>query len=107
MIVLFLCIWIQLENDESFFLTFQKQVSGLEVEANMNQKANTLVSGAVVRGQFTTYNFVGTEGNQGPYRIYGSNNEANFVIIAGSERVFVNGSPIKKGVDKALDHHHR
>ena len=40
---------INLQNDESFFLTFQKQVSGLEVEANMNQKANALVSGAVVR----------------------------------------------------------
>ena len=91
---------INLQNDESFFLTFQKQVSGLEVEANINQKANALVSGAVVRGQFTTYNFVGTEGNQGPYKIYGPNNEANFVIVAGSERVFVNGSPIKKGVDK-------
>ena len=29
---------INLQNDESFFLTFQKQVSGLEVEANINQK---------------------------------------------------------------------
>ena len=91
---------VSLKNDESFFLTFQKQVAGLEVEANVNEKTNLLASGAVVRGQFTAYNFVGVEGNQGPYKIFGPNNEPNFVIIAGSERVFINGSPIERGTDK-------
>lgn len=91
---------VSLSNDDSFFMTFDKQVAGLEVEANVNENTNLLASGAVVRGQFTAYNFVGVEGNQGPYKIFGPNNEANFVIIGGSDRVFVNGSPIERGPDK-------
>lgn len=91
---------VSLSNDNSFFLTFDKQVAGLEVEADINEKTNILASGAVVRGDFTAYNFVGVEGNQGPYKIFGPNNEANFVIIGGSDRVFVNGSPIERGADK-------
>jgi len=91
---------VSLSNKESFFLSFDKQVAGLEVEANLNESTNVLASGSVVRGQFTSYDFVGTEGNQGPYKIFGPNNEPNFVIIGGSERVFVNGSPIERGADK-------
>ena len=91
---------VSLKNNHSFFLNFEKQVSGLEVEANISKKTNVLASGAVVRGEFTAYNFVGVEGNQGPYKIFGPNNEPNIVIIGGSERVFVNGSPIERGIDK-------
>ena len=65
----------------------------------MSSKTNAAASGAIVRGQFSSYNFIGNEGNQGPYKIFGPNNEPNFVIIAGSEKVFVNGSAITKGVN--------
>lgn len=88
---------LSLNNQQSYFLRFEKQVAGLEVEANINKNTNVLASGAVVRGQFTSYNFVGVEGNQGPYKIFGPNNEPNIVIIGGSERVFVNGSQIRRG----------
>lgn len=88
---------VSLENRDSYFLNFQKQVSGLEVEANISENAKVSVSGAIVRGQFTAYNFVGREGNQGPYKIFGPNNEPNIVIIAGSEKVFINGSQITRG----------
>ncbi len=88
---------VSLKNDETYFLNFEKQVSGIEVEADISKKTNVLASGAIVRGQFTAYNFVGVEGNQGPYKIFGPNNEPNIVIVSGSDRVFVNGSPIKRG----------
>ncbi|CAI8379385.1 MAG: Uncharacterised protein [Flavobacterium sp. SCGC AAA160-P02] len=91
---------VSLKNDTSYFLTFEKQVSGLEVEANINDKSTIAASGAIVRGQFSSYNFIGIEGNQGPYKILGPNNEPNFVIISGSEKVFVNGSEISRGADK-------
>ena len=90
---------VSLKNDKSYFISFEKQVAGLEVEANVSKKTTVAASGAVVRGQFTSYNFIGVEGNQGPYKIFGPNNEPNFVIIAGSEKVFVNGSQIKRGID--------
>ena len=90
---------ISLKNESSYFLAFEKQVSGLEVAASLNNNTKIAASGAIVRGQFSSYNFVGIEANQGPYKIFGPNNEPNFVIIAGSEKVFVNGSKITKGVN--------
>ena len=90
---------ISLKNESSYFLAFEKQVSGLEVAASINTNTKIAASGAIVRGQFSSYDFVGIEANQGPYKIFGPNNEPNFVIIAGSEKVFVNGSKITKGVN--------
>ncbi|MBL4605113.1 MAG: hypothetical protein JKY02_05490, partial [Flavobacteriaceae bacterium] len=91
---------VSLNNKESYFLKFEKQIAGLEVEAHLNKNTKVSASGAVVRGQFTSYNFVGSEGNQGPYKIFGPNNEPNIVIVAGSEKVFINGSQIKRGVNE-------
>lgn len=90
---------VSLNNKNSYFLAFEKQVSGLEVEASINSDTKVAASGAIVRGQFSSYNFIGIEGNQGPYKIFGPNNEPNFVIISGSEKVFVNGSEITKGIN--------
>lgn len=92
---------LRLQNDKSYFLTFEKQAAGVEVAAKLTDKSTLSVSGAVVRGQFGAHNFVGIEGNQGPYKIFGPNNEPNFVVIAGSEKVFVNGSQIARGADHA------
>ncbi|WP_233131572.1 hypothetical protein [Tenacibaculum holothuriorum] len=91
---------ISIKNKDSYFLNFEKQLAGLEVEANINKKVNTLASGAVVRGRFSSFNFVGVEGNQGPYKIFGTNNEPGIVIISGSDRVYVNGQLLERGENK-------
>ncbi|QNM85479.1 hypothetical protein H9W90_15025 [Polaribacter pectinis] len=91
---------ISLKNHESYFMTFNKQVAGLQVEAKINKNLKVVASGAVVRGKFSTYYVTGREGNQGPYKIFGANNEAAIVIIAGSEVVFINGIQIERGEDK-------
>ena len=88
---------LSITNNETFFFPFVKQVAGLEVEANINDNLNVLASGAVVRGKFSTFTFVGTEGNQGPYKVFGANNEAAILMIEGSEQVFVNGVLVKRG----------
>ena len=91
---------ISLQNQESYFMSFNKQVAGLQVAANINKNLKVAASGAVVRGKFNTYYVTGSEGNQGPYKIYGANNEAAIVIIAGSETVYINGIPIERGENK-------
>jgi hypothetical protein len=88
---------ISLKNDNSYFLTFTKQVSGLEVAANINDNTKVAASGAVVRGKFSRFTFTASEGNQGPYKIYGANNEASIIMIEGSENVYINGILIKRG----------
>lgn len=49
------------------------------------------------RGKYARNIFFGTEGNQGPYRLHGSNNERFIVILSGTEVVYINGKKLKRG----------
>lgn len=88
---------VQLQNNDTEFLNFEKQVAGIEAEANISKKTTISASGAVVRGRFSSFNFVGIEGNQGPYKILGSNSEPAIIIVSGSDKVFINGNQLKRG----------
>ncbi|OUR98252.1 hypothetical protein A9Q86_14455 [Flavobacteriales bacterium 33_180_T64] len=94
---------IDLIDTNSYFANFTKRVQGLQVSANLDgeeSKINLFASGALVRGQFTTSQFSAQEGNQGPYKLTGPNNELFVLIVSGSETVFVNGIPIERGENK-------
>jgi len=94
---------IDLQNTNSYFANFTKRVQGLSVNVNFDKevsKTNLFASGALVRGQFTTSQFTAQEGNQGPYKLRGPNNELFVLIVSGSETVYVNGVPIVRGEDK-------
>lgn len=91
---------IFLENRKSKFLNFNKKVQGLSTNFNFGKEKNTTnvyASAALVRGQYAKSNFVGQEGNQGPYKLKGQNGELYIIVISGSERVFVNGIVLKRG----------
>ena len=91
---------IDLVNDKTYFGRFNKRVQGLLVNVNLNKedsKTNLFAAGALVRGQFTTSQFQAQEGNQGPYKLRGPNNELYVLVVSGSETVYVNGLPIKRG----------
>ena len=91
---------IDLVNTQSYFANFTKRVQGLLVNANLSEKTNFFASGALVRGQFTTTQFTAQEGNQGPYKLRGPNNELFVLIVSGSETVYVNGVPLERGENR-------
>ncbi len=94
---------IDLGTTNTYFGNFSKRVQGLLVNANLehpNSKTNLFASGALVRGQFTTSKFTAEEGNQGPYKLRGPNNELFVLIVSGSETVYVNGVPVERGENK-------
>ena len=94
---------IDLQNTNSYFANFTKRVQGLSLNVNLDKEAsktNLFASGALVRGQFTTSQFTAQEGNQGPYKLRGPNNELFVLIVSGSETVYVNGVPIARGEEK-------
>lgn len=91
---------ISIFNSNSYFMPLNKQISGLRVQANINKNLKIAAAGAVVRGKFNSFRVPITEGNQGPYKIFGINNEANILIIEGSEQVYVNGVQIERGENK-------
>ncbi len=49
------------------------------------------------KGKFNSVDFNGQDGVQGPYRLYGVNNENDIIIIAGSEKVYLDGKLLKRG----------
>ncbi len=91
---------INFQNTENKFLRFNKKVAGLMVNAHIDKEESDtrfFTSGALVRGQYSNNEFVGQEGNQGPYKVTGSNVDQFILLISGSERVFVNGMLLKRG----------
>lgn len=60
-------------------------------------QATVGVVGASSRGKFHTNRFQGSDGNQGPYRVTGKNGESRLIVIAGSERVTINGETMVRG----------
>lgn len=91
---------VDLTNTNSYFANFTKRVQGLLVNANLSDKTSVFASGALVRGQFTTTQFTAQEGNQGPYKLRGANNELFVLVVSGSETVYVNGVPLQRGENR-------
>ena len=98
----------QLNRPESYFMNFNKRLQGGSFEtkfstALLNEskhapaKIKTGASAAVARGRFNRNQIQGVEGNQGPYRLRGANNEQFIVILSGSEKVYIDGKQLKRG----------
>ncbi len=85
------------------FLKYSKQLQGLSFNTQYDIKDKIHIqqrlSAAVSKGKFARNTFIGIEGNQGPYRLTGNNRETFIVIIAGSEKVYVDGLLLTRGED--------
>ncbi len=91
---------IDFSNTENYFMRFNKKVAGVKLDALIDtdeSETKFFASGAIVRGQFDKNTFSGQEGNQGPYKITGTTVEQFILLISGSETVYVNGIPLKRG----------
>ncbi|RMD91636.1 MAG: hypothetical protein D6813_07275, partial [Calditrichaeota bacterium] len=78
------------------FTRYRRKLQGVKGRAEF-QNWEFTVSGAVSRGKFTTNEFLGQEGNQGPYQLHGENGEIDIIVLAGTERVWVDGQLMTRG----------
>ncbi len=96
----------ELRNPEGYFMRYYKKlegatfttVTGEGADAGAGQWANS-ASIAVARGQFIRQNITPGEGNQGPYQLTGDGGQRFLIILAGTERIYLDGILLQRGLD--------
>ncbi len=102
-----------MKNKEGYFLKYYKNVQGgqldLNYKAGEHGTANTLAGISLAKGKFNTALFIGSalsavpnsqllnEGVLGPYKLLGQNNETAIVVVANSEKIFLDGRQLVRG----------
>lgn len=94
---------VRMQSDSSYFLSFDKQVRGGVAELRLGQgtdRASVSRLGiSMAKGQFHSATLQAQEGVSGPYRLTGPRNETYLIVIAGSERVYLDGRLLQRGWD--------
>jgi hypothetical protein len=92
---------IVLLNPSSYFLRYHRNVQGAEVSGkytfNDQVKSESKLSVSVSKGKFSSYQLDVLDGIMGPYKIYGPDNENFIIILANSERVYLDGRLLERG----------
>lgn len=92
----------QLYTPKSQFLIFNKKAQGLNFSTTIttsdtNKIFTHTISAAVSRGKFARNLITGNEGNQGPYRLRGAENEPFIIILSGTEKIYIDGVLLTRG----------
>jgi hypothetical protein len=102
-----------LRKPTGYFMNYQKKAQGASLyydfskhnlAPNLTEKERVKLgywrarfSGAFSKGKFARNVIQGIEGNQGPYKLTGDQNEKFIIILSGTEQVFVDGTALKRG----------
>jgi hypothetical protein len=86
-------------ESNNYFMKYYKKSRGLQADYKIGNGFlnHTHADAAVSRGRFVRNEIQGIEGNQGPYRLQGSNGELNIIVISGTEVVYIDGERLERG----------
>ncbi len=91
------------QNKESHFLRYYKNVQGgivnLNYKTGKSGNASTSLGASVAKGKFASLNISAQEGVAGPYRVVIPDASRIAIIIANSEKVFIDGKQMQRGYD--------
>ncbi|TVQ08619.1 MAG: hypothetical protein EA361_16345 [Bacteroidetes bacterium] len=99
----------ELEKPPGYFLNLARKARGAKISFATEENDTTILgggrltttaAGAISRGKYARNQIQGQEGNQGPYRLTGNENESFILVLAGTERVFLDGRPLQRGMDR-------
>ena len=90
----------------NYFMKYFKKVQGVDFSHQFTSErvnkpgiAIGVVGGslAVSKGKFSRNIFNGIEGNQGPYKLTGTENETYIIVLSGTEKVYIDGQLLNRG----------
>ncbi|HEX6791785.1 MAG TPA: hypothetical protein VF247_10790 [Candidatus Krumholzibacteria bacterium] len=87
---------LSLDNRISTFSPLTRQLRGISGQV-WNGRGRITGAGAETKGEFRSLEFRGTTGLQGPYALLSPGRTTGEVIIAGTERVYVDGARLQRG----------
>lgn len=94
---------IVLRNQPSAFLRYNKQVQGGQVSARYepfkNSLARTEAGISIAKGKYASEQVEVKEGVLGPYKLRGAQNEPFVIVLANSEKVYLDGQLLERGYD--------
>ena len=91
----------EIYKPKSYFLNYYKKLQGVSYSGGFDlENKGSLTTGlnlAVAKGIYAKQDLTILEGNQGPYKLKGNNGETFIIILAGTERVYIDGKLMVRG----------
>lgn len=85
--------------NKSSFAYLNRRLQGLQFRSSPGFGNHTALA-SVARGLFRTQTLQAIEGVQGPYRLSGNQAEPFVIVIAGTEKVYLDGRLMQRGEDR-------
>ncbi|MEL6658471.1 MAG: hypothetical protein AAFR36_18560, partial [Bacteroidota bacterium] len=93
----------ELRSPGTYFMQYFKKLEGASfsniLEDDQGGTWTNNASLAIARGQFRRQQITAIEGNQGPYKLQGNQGERFIIILAGTEKVLLDGQALQRGRD--------
>lgn len=86
----------ELQKRSGEFSAVNRRLQGLSGSFQM-ENINGFTAIASSKGKFNSQKLNGLDGVQGPYRLAGTNGEREIIVIAGTEKVFIDGEELLRG----------
>ncbi|MCB0689267.1 MAG: hypothetical protein KDC53_22170, partial [Saprospiraceae bacterium] len=94
----------ELSRPQSYFTNYFKKTQGVRVvnqsQIGPDRVLTTAASAGGSRGKFARIQVSTQEGNQGPYRLQGSSGERFIIILAGTEKIYLDGVLLVRGLER-------
>lgn len=93
----------ELSRPNSYFTNYFKKTQGVravnQTDLGRNRTLTTAASAGGSRGKFSRIELQTQEGNQGPYRLQGGSGERFIIILAGTEKIYLDGNLLVRGLE--------
>lgn len=102
----------ELKKPTGYFMNYYKKGQGaafssiIDIDTTKQQLLKIGGGLAVSKGKLARNTILTSEGNQGPYRLIGSNGETFIIILAGTEKIYLDGQLLQRGLqnDYTIDY---